>query len=839
MTDAIIRLDQIETDRTALVGGKAANLAELGRIERVAVPDGFCVTTAAFDRVVAAHPELRRLIDHVARPGNDAGAAAAEIRSIIEQVPLPSDIETEIAEAIDQSPDVTWAVRSSATAEDAPTSSFAGQHASFLDVPAPAVVDHVRRCWASLFTDAAIAYRERHGISHARAQMAVVVQHMLAPAASGVLFTADPVTSDRTVVAIEAVLGLADALVSGLVTAASYRVRGSELLDAPGDTDRRALTDEQAIELAVLARRIEAHFGTPQDIEWCLVDGGYWIVQSRPITTLFPVPQVDDGRNHIYLSVGHQQMMTEAIKPLGLSIWQMTAARPMDVAGGRLFVDVTDQLISPATRTGLLNVALRSDPLIRDALQSILDRDDFLPSPDPDAAPPAPPPGAGAPSTIETDPAVVSELIARTRESIDGLRRTIQTLHGDELFAFIERDIDDLKQSLFDPRSHAAILAGIEATWWLDDHLKEWLGEVGAADTLSQSAPHNITADMGLDLLDVADAIRPHPAVVDHLRHVAGDDFLDHLSTVDGGPQARAAIDAYLEAYGMRCVGEVDITRRRWRERPAALLPMILTHIDNTAPGEAERRREQGRQRARAKEAEVLERLRALPDGDTKAAQIKQMIERLRTFIGYREHPKYAMICRYDAYKQALDGEAQRLAETGVIDNPEDIYYLRFDELREIVRTGASDRDLIRRRKAEHQVHQRLTPPRVLTSDGEALSGAYRRDDLPAGALAGLAVSTGVAEGRARVVLDMVDAKLEPGDILVTPHTDPSWSPLFITAAGLVTEVGGLMTHGSVIAREYGLPAVVGVAHATKLIRNGERIRVDGTNGHVTVLTAR
>ena len=305
-----------------------------------------------------------------------------------------------------------------------------------------------------------------------------------------------------------------------------------------------------------------------------------------------------------------------------------------------------------------------------------------------------------------------------------------------------------------------------------------------------------------------------------------------------GGREARDAISAYLDKYGMRCVGEIDITRPRWSERPTTLVPVILGNVENFEPGAGERRFEQGRQEAWEKEQELLERLRALPDGERKADETKRMIDRVRTFIGYREYPKYGMVSRYFVYKQALLEEAGRLVQAHVLREKEDIFYLTFQELHDVVRTNHADDQLISQRKDAFRSYQALTPPRVFTSDGEVVAGAYRRDGVPTGALVGLPVSAGTVEGRARVILDMAEADLEPGDILVTAYTDPSWSPLFVAITGLVTEVGGLMTHGAVIAREYGLPAVVGVEHATRLIRDGQRIRVNGTDGYVEILAA-
>jgi phosphoenolpyruvate synthase/pyruvate phosphate dikinase len=370
--------------------------------------------------------------------------------------------------------------------------------------------------------------------------------------------------------------------------------------------------------------------------------------------------------------------------------------------------------------------------------------------------------------------------------------------------------------------------------------LEAWLGEKNAADTLAQSVPGNVTSEMGLALLDVADVIRPYPDVVAFLQHVGGGDgdgdFLDALAELAGGPQARDAIRAYLDTYGMRCVGEIDITRPRWSERPSTLVPVLLGNIKNFEPGAGRRRFEQGRREAWEKEHEVLERLRASPVGERKAEEVKRMIDRVRTFIGYREYPKYHIVSRCFVYKQALLEEAERLVQADAIREKEDIFYLTFQELEGVVRTNEADDKLICQRKHAFSSYHALTPPRVLTSEGEVIAGAYRRDDVPAGALIGLPVSGGTVEGRARVILDMAEAEFEPGDILVTAYTDPSWTPLFVAIKGLVTEVGGLMTHGAVIAREYGLPAVVGVEHATRLIPDGQRVRVHGTDGFVEIL---
>jgi phosphoenolpyruvate synthase/pyruvate phosphate dikinase len=862
----VLDFQEIDHTQVAVVGGKGAQLGELSRIEGIRVPAGFCVTTHAFQRILAQAPSIEDRLDRLSLQKPDdreaIRALSTEIRSAIEGIAIPKDLAAAITLALARLGErAAYAVRSSATAEDLPRASSAGQQDTYLNVVGrAAILRHVSRCWASLFTERAVTYRLRNGFDQRKVHMAVVVQQMVVPQAAGVLFTADPVTSNRKVASVEASFGLGEALVSGLVNPDVYKVRNGEVLaktvatkrlaihaSPAGGTQQQtieaqrqeqpALTDAQVVRLAQLGRQIEAHFGSPQDIEWCLLDDGFQIVQSRPITTLFPIPAAGDRENHVYVSVGHGQMMTDAMRPLGISVWQLTAMVPMHEAGGRLFVDVTQRLASPTTQRGLLEVMGRDNPLIGDALQTVLERDDFLPSL-PDHGPPTPggPPAGGAPAQIDTDPAIVTELIERNRASITALKRGIQTKSGPALFDFLLEDFKEHKRVLGDPLSHQAIMAGMQATWWLNEQLEAWLGEKNAADTLTLSARGNVTSEMGLALLDVADVIRPHPNVVAFLQNVEDEGFLDELAKLSGGREARDAIQAYLAKYGMRCVGEIDITRPRWSERPTTLVPMILDNIKNFEPGAAKRRIEQGRQEARKKEQELLERLLVLPDGEQKADETKRMIDRVRTFIGYREYPKYGIVSRHFVYKQALLKEAKRLVQAHVLRDEEDIFYLTFHELHDVVRTNQADERLIHQREDAFRSYRALTPPRVLTSDGENIGGAYRRDDLPAGALVGLPVSAGTIEGRARVILDIAEADLEAGDILVTTFTDPSWTPLFVAIRGLVTEVGGLMTHGAVIAREYGLPAVVGVEHATRLIRDGQRIRVHGTDGYVEIL---
>jgi pyruvate,water dikinase len=870
MNSFVFGFRDIDKTKFNLVGGKGANLGELSAIKEINVPGGFCISTEAYKKIVEETPAINQLLTQLlqlkAEKRNKISELSSEIRSIIEAIAIPQNIAEEISRHLyELGEENAFAVRSSATAEDLPTASFAGQQDTYLNITGKEkILKHISKCWASLFTDRAVTYRIQNGFDHRKVLLSVVVQKMIFPQAAGIMFTADPVTSNRKVLSIDASFGLGEALVSGLVNADNYKVCDGRIINKKistkklavyavkdggtkeqkiefGKQDAQTLTDKQILQLEHTGRKIEKHFGCPQDIEWCLADDIFYIVQSRPITTLFPIPEAGDEDNHIYVSVGHQQMMTDAMKPLGLSFFLLITRGLMRKAGGRLFVDVAPMLATHAGRETMINVLGKSDPLIKDALTNVIERG-FIKLLSDDKQEQSSGKNHQGPSLAdyqtlkEYEPSIVDDLIKRSETSLSTLKQNIQTKSGTELFDFILGDIEQLKKNSSESESFGVIMTGMNASSWINEKMNEWLGEKNVADTLSQSVRNNITSEMGMELLNVADVIRHYPEVINYLQGIDNDNFLEELHKFKGGKESREAITNYLNKYGMRCAGEIDITRTRWSEKPVTLVPLIISNIKNFEPSESKRRFERGQQEALKKEKELLERLMQLPDGEEKSKETKRMINLVRNFIGYREYPKYSIVSRYFVYKQALLKEAERLVQTNIIHEKEDIYYLTFEELRDAVCNNKMDYHIITERKDEYKLFEKLTPPRIITSDGEIITGRYKRENLPANAIIGLPVSSGVIEGRARVILNMEDADLEDGDILVTRFTDPSWTPLFVSIKGLVTEVGGLMTHGAVIAREYGLPAVVGVENAAKLIKDGQHIRVHGTEGYVEIL---
>lgn len=863
---------EISKQDLPLVGGKGANLGEISKISNVKVPPGFCITTEAYQYFVTASPALAGFLDQLNDLSSEDSDAVQllgqRIRQHMESLSVPEEIRRQIGQAWQEAGrDYAYAVRSSATAEDLPGASFAGQQDTYLNIQGiDAIVDHVRKCWASLFSDRAIVYRSRNGFDHKKVLLAVVVQQMVFPEVSGIMFTADPINGNRKVVSIDASFGLGEALVSGMVTADLYKVKDNKILTkqigdkriavyaAPeGGTRERtlpdempkcqALTDEQVLTLAALGKHIEQHFASPQDIEWCLADSIFYVVQSRPITTLYPVPELADKRFHVFSSFGHQQMMTDPMKPLGLSLFQFS--EPFDhilvMAGGRLFGDITSSCSPENKQTGLK----RMDALMGSAIDEIKNRRDLVDLLQAEGQrrmgfsqlkKVAGPVMRTIQNMTANDPSQAYHVYGWAEEKIAEAKRTLRQLSGGDRIRFIDKDKTEMLTWVMDGKMMGPFMAGMLSFELIDRLSKRWLGDSKETEDLGKSPPRNNTSEMGLALGDLADIIRQYPAVIFYLHQADDDTLLTGLGTVEGGHRVKPIFEEFLQQYGMRCTGEIDITRPRWREKPTQLIPAILSHIQSVQPGEHRRKFAEGEKRAEAAAQTLSTRLKKIKGGTVKAKFMAKLIKTYRGLAGFREYPKYFIVSHFDEYKKAIMEEAEKLVHQGVLKQAEDVYYLYLTELEQVIRTAHVDQQLIADRKENYLEYEKLTPPRVMTSEGEIIYGSYGQKDAPPGSLPGIPVSAGVVEGRARVILKPEQAKLDKGDILVATFTDPGWTPFFVSASGVVTEVGGLMTHGAIVAREYGIPAVVGVEQATSLIQDGQRIRVNGTKGYIELL---
>lgn len=846
MGQYLVALKDKRAQSLSVSGGKGASLARLHGISDIPVPDGFVVTAQCFMEVVWALPEVQELLVALSKVTEEQTTIihnlSIQIKEYIEHITFPASFIGELDETLlAYGVSFPYAVRSSATAEDLPGASFAGQQDTLLNVHGAADIRHaIAKCWASLFNERAIAYRIKNGFQHEKVAIAVVVQKMVDSEVSGVLFTADPMTSDRYTTVIEAVRGLGEDLVSGRKTPFEWKLREGKLEKREDGQGAVPLADARLLELAEIGKRIETAFGCEQDVEWCYANNSFYIVQARPITTLYPLPESTDGVKHCAISIGHLQMMTDTVLPLGISMIQKSRFYAAIALGGRMYTDITYDLGVTKKRNRHLSESGIKDPLMNSALQEIIKRNEYIQSI---------PKGPSSTMSIERRGAIIKQTIhnyfrgdeteidayvKRQWSEIKDTERKLEALSGADAMQFILDDQMHMRRTLSDPAGVGATLTAMLAAALFDKSVEKLTGEKKVSNRLAKSVKHNVTSEMGLKLCEVSDVARNYPQVIAYLEEAKDDFSLSALKTVEGGQQVAEKLNAFLAEYGMRCTGEIDITRDRFREHPGVLCTSLLNNIKNLPAGYAAKAFAEG-EHEMAKLIEELVMQTEAAHSRRKATKLRRQIELYRKFIGAREYTKYFWMSFYDVYKQAIMREAHRLATSNVLKTAKDAFYLSIDELLEVVKSGVCNQQMIEQRKIAYRSYATLTPPRIIFSDGEVPPVSYSAN-IPNGALAGLAVSSGIVEGRARVVESLADAHIEKGDILVTVFTDPSWTPVFVSLAGLITEVGGMMSHGAVITREYGMPAVVGVVNATKQIKDGQRIRLNGTEGYIEIL---
>jgi phosphoenolpyruvate synthase/pyruvate phosphate dikinase len=870
MTPYVLFFEQIDHLSLPYVGGKGANLGELTKAG-FPVPGGFCVTTYAYRDFIATSPKMDTLLAALKAIDptdlNLIRELGERIRTHLQQLAIPAQIRDEIIQAwTKQGPNHAYAVRSSATAEDLPNASFAGQQDTYLNIKGQdELLQHVRKCWASLFTDRAIAYRAKNAFDHSEVYLSIVVQQMVIPDISGILFTADPVNGNRSVVSIDASFGLGEALVSGLVSADLYKVKQDRIISKKisqkkvaiyslpeGGTitqelpeaqqGQQALTDQQIIDLAALGKQIQQHYGTPQDIEFCMVKENFFIVQSRPITTLYPLPEIPEHPLRVLLSFGHVQMMPNAIKPLGRSV--LRTALPPQVfveAGSRIYIDLTDFLLSKIVRIFFPELLKSVDEAMSRSLHAVVKRPGIfagnLHSKTPGTARKiAAPILKQAWKILRTgDPRLAKPRIeAFMQEKMQQTRQALSSVQGTERLKVVQQQLDGMMMDIIQ-EIIPYVLPGILANKLLEKLLVRWMGDAAELHKLNKSLPGNVTAELGLQLGDLADLLRKLPEVEEYLKTADDQTFYTGLAQVTGGNTFRHAFDKFIDQYGMRCPGEIDLTNPRWREMSTQLLSAIFSHMRSVKPGEHRQRFAEGEKEAAEAVLRVLSHVK---DNHFKLKLATRLIAVFRYLGGLREHHKYLMSMILDECKKAIMAEANELVTMERLEQAQDAYFLSLEELIQMRQGDFSGNaaDLVAKRKEQYQWHKNLKPPRIMTSEGEIIIVPPDRRNVPEGTLIGSPVSAGTAEGIARIILMPENAVLHEGEILVSPQTDPGWTPLFQSAKAIVTEVGGLMTHGAVVAREYGIPAVVGVDDATTLIKDGDRIRVDGDQGFVEIL---
>ncbi|MET3176590.1 UNVERIFIED_ORG: phosphohistidine swiveling domain-containing protein [Arthrobacter sp. UYCu721] len=805
----------------AAAGGKGANLGELVRAG-FPVPDGFIVTTAAYTALLndtGLGATLAGLVD--------AGADGGTIRAAFSSVPMPGALGRMIAEAYRHLGGGPVAVRSSATAEDLPGAAFAGQQDTFLNVVGEdALVRAVADCWASLWTDRAISYRQRQGIRPDEVAIAVVVQIMVPADAAGVMFSANPVTGERNEVIIDASAGLGEAVVSGLVTPEHYvldeggRLKewtpgGQEVViraNAGGGTSETAgtrhtgplLTREQIARLAGIAHGAAAHFGRPQDMEWAVAGDTVHLLQARPMTALPPGP--------IRLNP-----FQKLVGPFFIEMFQQRPY-PLDVSGWLQF-GVLDMVRRMA---GSVGVGFPS-------LQELLPEEDGVVL---RLVPPVPRPG------IRTLGAPVS--IARRVRRYNPSRWT-----QDERFVDFLAAVEQLKGQ--DPRELGwqQLLAQVRRTFAVTGAITELrvsylpgafvpqlkmrmlllvLGKRRLAPSLMAGA-RTRTSEANRALEDLADQVRADEDLRRSFSLLEPVELLRRMSEIPGFAQFDRKFRAFLSEYGHReTVSVVLSSAPTWSGAPEVVLGLVKVLL--------------GQRRQEADQTgEALRELAAHPA--LRSAWLRRhvlaAVNDAKTGTAFREDSHFYLTMLLPTLRGSLLELGERLRSSGALDQAADVFHLRLEELSEIKDGGglpAEDRDRVRRTVLARAAKRcELDPFPML--DLNALFG----DRKPGGGalLTGRGASRGIATARVRIIAGPADfGTLQSGEIMVCPYTNPSWTPLFQRAAAVVVDTGGIGSHAAIVAREYGIPAVMGTRNGTSTLTDGQRITVDGTTGRVT-----
>ncbi|MGR6916311.1 PEP/pyruvate-binding domain-containing protein [[Actinomadura] parvosata] len=846
---------EIDAGMLAEAGGKAANLGELARAG-LPVPPGWVLTTEAYRQVARG---LRT-------SGDDLAERA---RRHLLEAPVPDEVHEAIVKSYEAlGDDVPVAVRSSATAEDLPFASFAGQQDTFLNVVgAEAVVQAVRRCWASLWTDRAVAYRESNGIDHAAVRLAVVVQVMVDARVAGVLFTANPVTGRRHESVIDASPGLGEAVVSGAVNPDRFRVHEGRILERhagdkrlairalPGGGTERVetaepglcLTDDEVLELAALGARVEAHYGAPQDTEWAIDhDGRLWLTQARPITTLYPLPEPARPGLRVYFSVNVVQGVMGPLTPMGQSAFRVISAggaglaghRPADpldgagflaVSGERLWLDITTAVRSRPGRAILPRVLTLGEARAVGLVEQLFEDPRLSPA-DTSLRPFLR--GFARFARNLRLPGRVLTALTSPRKAVAGTVRLGQVLDHRlrvPASATPEQRLDHAERVLAGTFPLIISIMPTVITGYGLFALSARLSGVPVPEMsdVLRSLPHNPTTEMDLELWELATRIEPEP-----FRELSVPELVARYRAGSLPPVAQREITAFLHKYGHRGIAEIDLGVPRWSEEPGHILGVLANYLRMDKGASPSEQFAGGVRQARATIAHVA--ARAGSRGRWRAAVVRFALGRTRRYAGLRELPKFYLVKTLAAVRSSLLVVGEHLAGQGVLDAPQDVFFLDLRETRAALAEGGDLRELVAgRRDTYERERRRRHVPRMLLSDGtepEALSQPGGD-----GGITGTPASPGTVTGVARVVLDPIGAHLEPGEILVCPSTDPGWTPLFLTAGGLVMEMGGSMSHGAVVAREYGIPAVVGVPDATHRIVSGQQITVNGAAGTVTI----
>ncbi|MDQ2086088.1 PEP/pyruvate-binding domain-containing protein [Herbivorax sp. ANBcel31] len=860
----VCNIAEIRKDDVLKGGGKAANLGEM--IDAgFPVPGGFVVLTDSYKRFLEKNnleKDIKVLINKVKCNDSDINKAVKKIKNLFEMGEIPEDIKKEIDETYKKIGSPTVAIRSSATAEDMPGMSFAGQYSTYLNVKGlEDVYKYIKKCWASLWNERAVSYRSKQNMVNSDLAHGIVVQKLIKSEKSGIIFTANPVNGKRDEVLINSSWGLGEAIVGGEVNPDQWviskktfkvtnkdittkkvktvrREKGIELVPVPKEKQEiSTLNDEEIQELTRLSVKVEEYFNSPQDVEWAFESGKFYLVQTRPVTTLYPMYKTqkneDDFRIYVNLFL-YSQSMKEPFTPMGFNLVKQAYANLLNKFGtknykgdklwwfhnfgGRAYADVTNLLRSKKNVDKLKNNKRNDkDPLTTKALIQVIERnkDEIMDKSK-----------AGIKVLSKLNLRLFKVLIEASYKSIyatinpkEARRRSFSS--GDNKIEELKKEKEKLKTleeklSFVEKNSHGGIIAAWDATFYTaitltymdkaEKIMKKYLDDVSDLQYIEKSVPYNVTTEMGMSMLNIA-------------------------KKLDGKGMKASEKDKdirkFLKQYGDKSsYVEADVASTTWSEEPEYVLDLINSFIENKSYNEEMEKFHKDREEAQ----KAIERIKENMEkeaGKRKAKKIVKILTHYREMFGLRELPKYYLTKVLSIVRFVLIDIGEKLVKAGRLEDKMDVFYVNIED----IRSKKDLKEIVKVNKEEYiRETNRPMPPRVITSTGESIYSVVEK--AGENAFAGVAVSPGVYEGRIKVLNSPVQGqKLEKGDILVTAATNPAWTPLFLKIGALIMETGGPISHGSVVAREYGVPAVVGVAEATSMLKDGQIVKVNGETG--------
>jgi len=873
------------------VGGKAFGLARLIRAG-LPVPDGFCVTTRAYRKHLARQNLTQflkeALVDLDRLQSQNRAKILSDIRQRIIEAPLSEMLKAAVADAYCLLGAERVAVRSSATAEDLSEHSFAGQYDTYLGIASlQDCLQAIKKCWASVWTDRAYEYRRRNGIDHTQVEMAVIVQSLVCADASGVVFTLDPATARRDMMTVESCFGLGDALVSGKVTPDRFAVDKANLgiisriisekklqiaLDDCGAVAQRTIDGERALtasisetvvrRIAGLAKAVEAEFGCPQDIEWAIRGTDIYLLQSRPITTLGPAQSSRD--RWVWSNFLAQEVLPDVVTPITKSIIDNLLEAMFDPVfeilcidragipvygyfAGRAYFNASfwvavmryipgfkryDFASTAGSNVALAKMIETFQSMAENDLPKIkISRTRFILK--------IPLLIAGVLScTPQKGQSILTEIRTRNQkwEHLDVGSMPTEQIAG--CCAEIVNAFRELLEGWKGGRiGNAPYLFGTMIAYpglqWV---CAKWLSDATYAGKLLAGVGGMDDAQAAMDLWQLAVEANEMPELKKSI--LTGDSWHKIAAAISDLPQTKSFLESwnnFMARHGHHCRAEIEIGNPRWSESPDYILGLLrgyLCCIDKTNP--LENREEIARQRRH-----LEHRCRRQLRNPIKRLIFDHLLVRSQNCALFRENIKSEGVKLLAAMRKLLIELGRRLHARDITARPDDIFFLTVEEIEPAV-NGRAEFDIktvIAARRAEYDKWNSVTPPDLII--GKFDPGEYVPEEIgtDVDVLRGLAVSPGVATGRAKVILRTdSDARLEAGEILIAPFTDPGWTPYFLPAGGIVMNQGSLLSHGAIVARELGIPAVTNVGDATKIIKTGQTVQVDGNRGIVKIL---